>query len=760
VRLADAARVVPRQLPPAVRQFTGRRAEMDALSGLGENTEQPDGAVVISTIGGTAGIGKTTLAIHWAHQAAGRFPDGQLYVNLRGFDPHQPPMAAADGLDHFLRVLGVTSASMPASLNERAGLYRSLLAGKRALVLLDNAHDEEQVRPLLPGSPGCMAIVTSRRQLTGLAAAEDARLLSLDMLTDAEARELLAHRLGEQRMAGEPDAVTGLVSLCAGLPLALAVTAARAAARPGFRLAALAAELRDERTRLDVLDAGDPSTSVQAVFSWSYQHLAPAAARMFRLLGLYPGGDITPLAAASLAGHPADQARELLRLLARESLLAEPVPGRFAFHDLLRAYAARQCQAKDSENDRRAALTRLFDYYLAAAGAAMDTLAPAEQHRRPAIPPHAAPLPPLDAPAAARAWLDAERANLVAVAGHAATHGWPSHTIRLAATLYRYYLDIGGHLSDALATHAYALHAARESRNRAAQADALRSHAVVDQRQGRYGQAASQLRQSLAIHRELGDRDGQARTLANLGACLWGQGRYQSSADHFRQALDLHRKLGDRFGQAVNLDNLGSVLCRQGRYELAADHHRQALVLCRELGDRHGEACALDNLGAVLCRQRRYQEAADRHEQALAMFRDLSDRNGEAEALHNLGAARHGQGRHEQAAGHHRQALALSRELGDRRGEADALNGIGEALSALGWTGQARAQHHDALTVSSQVGDPYLEARSHDGLAGTYHTAGDLDRARHHWDRARALYTGLGVPEAQQIASIHGLKLA
>jgi len=286
--LAAAACVVPRQLPPGVRRFVGRRAELKVLSELVGNAEWPPGTVVISAISGAAGIGKSALALHWAHQAAGRFPEGQLYVNLCGVDPQRPPVPAADALGFLLRVLGITPGSMPAGLDERAGLYRSLLAGKRMLVVLDNARDEEQVRPLLPGSAGCMAIVTSRRQLSGLAAAEDARLVSLDVLTGVEARELLASRLGERRVAGEPEAVSELMSLCAGLPLALAAAAARAAAHPGFRLAEVAAELRDEHTRLDVLDAGDPSTSARAVFSRSYPHLAPAAARDVPASGASP----------------------------------------------------------------------------------------------------------------------------------------------------------------------------------------------------------------------------------------------------------------------------------------------------------------------------------------------------------------------------------------------------------------------------------------------------------------------------------------
>ena len=742
--------IAPRQLPPAVWHFAGRQNELRALTRWLNEAAGTGRTVMISAIGGMAGVGKTALAVHWAHQVAGQFPDGQLYVNLRGFGPSADPVAPDWAVRGFLDALGVPAERIPATLDAQTGLYRSLLAGKRMLLILDNALDEDQVRPLLPASPGCLAVVTSRTKLTGLVTAEGARLVPLDVLTDAEARELLARRLGPAPASNEPQAADELIGQCARLPLALSIAATRAA--EGFPLGALAAELRDEHTRLDALGAGDPATSVRAVFSWSYQHLRPQVARMFRLLGLPPGTDIAAHAAASLAGVPVEQARELLRELARAHLLTEHAPGRYAFHDLLRSYATGQCQALDSEPDRRAALTRLFDHYLAAAGAAMDTLMPAERHRRPAIPPQARPLlPPLDTADAAHAWLDAERATLVAVAGHTATHGWPTHTTRLAAVLSRYYLDIGGHYADGLTVHTHALRAAQRSGDRAAQANALRFRSTVDNRQSRYQQAASQLRRALAIYRDLSDQRGQALVLNNLGVVLWSQARYQPSAEHHEQAAALFGALGDQLGQAMALNNLGVALCWQGRYQQAADHHQRSLAIRRELGDRRGEASTLGNIGVVLARQGRYQEAAGHHEQALAVFRELGDRDGEADSLNALGAILCGQGRYEQAIAHHEQALAMFRALGNQRAETEALNGIGEALNALGETGPARARHHEALARASQIGNRHLQARSHDGLARTYHAVGDLDQARREWERALALYAGLGVPEAGQV---------
>src|SRR6201996_1828039 len=356
---------VPRQLPTRVPHFAGRASELTLLDGLLDEaaSDQVTGAtgVVISAIGGTAGVGKTALALHWAHRVAHRFPDGQLYANLRGFDAgNGKPADPADVLRGFLDALSVHPEQLPADVEGLAGLYRSVLAGRRMLVLLDNAADVAQVRPLLPASPECLVIVTSRRDLAALAAREGAQLLQLDVLTEQEANELLVTRLGKDRAAQEPWAVTQLATLCARLPLALSVVVARAAAAPKLPLSSLAAELT-ELGRLDALDAGDPAANVRIVLSLSYRHLPETAARMFRLLGLHPGPDISAAAAASLAGVPVAAARVALRDLTRASLLMEVAPGRFAFHDLLRSYAAEQ---KTPAEGVVSTTRRMLDHYL------------------------------------------------------------------------------------------------------------------------------------------------------------------------------------------------------------------------------------------------------------------------------------------------------------------------------------------------------------------------------------------------------------
>jgi tetratricopeptide (TPR) repeat protein len=740
---------VPRQLPAPVRHFAGRAAELRKLDDLLDRTAAEGSAVVISAIGGTAGVGKTALAVQWAHQVSERFPDGQLYVNLRGYDPRQP-MPAADALAGFLRALGVPSQDIPAEADERAARYRSLLAAKRMLVVLDNAGEVAQVRPLLPGTPSCAAVVTSRDALAGLVARDGAWRLDLDLLPLDEAVGLLQALVGV-RVADDLGAAAVLAAQCARLPLALRVAAELAVARPAVPLAGLAGELADQRRRLDLLDAsGDPRTAVRAVFSWSCRHLDARAARAFRLLGLHPGPDLDPYAAAALTDTTAELAGRLLDALARAHLIHTAGPARYGLHDLLRSYAMELAGAQDGEQGCRAALTRLFDYYLHTAATAMDTLIPAERHRRPRIPPPATPAPPVTDPAAARQWLEAERAGLAAVAGHSADHGWPGHTTRLAATLYRY-LDVGGQCPEAVTIHTCARRAARDSGDRAAEATALTSLGAVDWRQGRYQQAAGHLQQALALFRETGDRSGEARVLANLGLVDQQQGRYQQAADHDRQALALFRQTGDRADEATALHNLGNIGLRQGRYQQAADYLQQALALFGEAGHRSGEAYALAALGEVGLRQGRYQQAADYLQQALALFGEAGDRSGEAHTLHHLGLVDLRQGRYQQAADRLQQALALFRETGDRSGEAESLNCLGELFLGTGQSGHARTQHAGALSLASQIGDKYEQARAYDGLARTDDADGDSSRARHCWQQALTLYAGLGAPETDQV---------
>jgi DNA-binding SARP family transcriptional activator/tetratricopeptide (TPR) repeat protein len=523
---------VPAMLPPDINGFTGRAAQLAELDRLAGAGGQP-GTVVIAALSGTAGIGKTALAVHWAHRVAGRYPDGQLYVNLRGFDPAASPVPPAQAVRILLDALGVPARRIPAEPDAQVGLYRSELAGRRVLVLLDNARDAAQVRPLLPGSPTTTVLVTSRKQLTGLVAAEGARPLTLPMLNTTEAYELLAARLGAARVAAEPDAVRTIVARCARLPLALAVAAARAATYPARPLATLAAELTTA-SRLDVLAGEDPVTDARAVFGCSYAALSMPAARLFRLIGTCPGQDISFRGAASLAGLPPVQTRPLLAELTTASLLVEHQPDRYAMHDLLRSYAGELFPTGEQHAGnveyagvlaaRRAAIQRLLDHYLHTAESAARLLDPQRaQLPLPEPSPGALIEPPADA-AAALAWFTLERPELVAavqLAGHSRfdTHAW-----RLASSLFTL-LDEQGRWLDVIASQQTAIAAATRLGDRTAQQRAHEMLGLTHLRLARYPAAHSHLRQAAELAGQLGDRLGQARCEQVLSA------RYGREAD-------------------------------------------------------------------------------------------------------------------------------------------------------------------------------------------------------------------------------------
>jgi len=748
-RSGVAVAQVPRQLPAAVPGFTGRAAELATLTRMLDEAAGGPGTVVISAIGGTAGVGKTALAVHWAHGAAGRFPDGQLYVNLRGYDPGQP-VPAIDALAGFLRALGVPGQDIPAEADERAARYRSMLAGRRMLVVLDNAGSADQVRPLLPASPACIVLVTSRDTLSGLAALDGAARLELDVLPEQDAVALLRTLIGA-RVDAEPETAAKLASQCCRLPLALRVAAELAASRPAVPLAGLTAELADMGARLDLLGAdGDSRTQVRAVFSWSCRHLDAEAARAFRLLGLHPGPDLDPYAVAALIGTTVPQGHRALDALARAHLIQPAGADRHAMHDLLSGYARELSATVDGGEEQRAALTRLFDHYLYAAAAAMDIVFYVDPYRRPRISRPTTPIPPLADLAAARDWLDGERAALVAVTAHAAAHGWPGHATRLAATLASY-LHRGCHYPEALTIFTHAVDAARRTGDCAAEATAMNEIGSVALEQGRLQQAADHYRQALALFREAGDRAGEARPLGNLGLVEKGLARYEQSASHLEQAVAIFRDIGDRFSEARALGNLGSVRALQGRYEEAVSCHQQALDLHRQIGDHGGEAHELVMLGDVDLMLGSYQHAAGHFQRALVMLQGISFTSTEPYILTRLGEAYVALGRYEQAAGNFEQAIAAFRETGDWLQEAQALNGFGDLLCRTGDAGKARAYHAAALRLATEACAPREQARAHRGLARACHASGKPVQARRHRREALAIYTAIRAPEADQV---------
>jgi DNA-binding SARP family transcriptional activator/tetratricopeptide (TPR) repeat protein len=651
---------VPRQLPAAVSHFTGRAAELAALTRLLDQGGAGGPGTVV--IGGTAGVGKTALAVHWAHRVAGRFGDGQLYVSLRGFDASGTPATAAGAIRGLLDALGVPPGQIPPGLEAQAGLYRSLLADRRMLILLDNARDEQQVRPLLPGSPSSLVLVTSRSQLGGLGATEGAWLISLDVLTHAEAVQLLAARLGTARAAAESAAVSRIANLCACLPLALAVAAARSAARPGFPLAALAAELADSAGRLDALDVGDPGSSVRAVFSWSTRQLTSEAARMFRLLGIHPGPDISVSAAASLAALAEADARRLLRELGRAHLIAEHVPGRYAFHDLLHAYAAEQARHTDSDSDWREATGRVLDHYLHTAAGAGRLLAPAGEPVVLALPrPGTGAGRPADH-GQALAWYEAEHQVLLAAIALAAGSGFDTHAWQLAWAISPF-LQARGHWQEWGATQRIALDAATRLGDAAAQAISGRLLAKACTELGDHDQARGHYASSLRLYQRLSNRLGEAKIQHGLGLAAERQGRHVEALGHAEQALRLYQAIGDKANEAEALNSVGWHYGLLGDYQQARAFCRQALTLSTEAGNRWIEGPAWDSVGYAEHHLGNLAEAAACYQRALSLHRRSGDRFSEAGTLTHLGDTRHATGQLARARQAWQQALAILEDL-------------------------------------------------------------------------------------------------
>jgi tetratricopeptide (TPR) repeat protein/transcriptional regulator with XRE-family HTH domain len=654
----SAQLAVPRQLPAAAAYFAGRAGELAALTRMLEEAPGAPGTVVISAIGGTAGVGKTALAMYWAHQVAGRFPDGQLHVNLRGFGPSGIPAAPDAAVRGFLDALGMPPERIPVAPDAQVGLYRSLVAGRRMLIVLDNARDEAQVRPLLPASPASLVLVTSRNQLSGLAAADGARMLNLDVLAHDEAVQLLAVRLGAARAAAEPGAVDEIASLCACLPLALAVAAARAAARPAFPLDALAAELRDAAGRLDALDAGDPAASVRAVFSWSYDQLTADAARMFRLLGLHPGPDISVPATASLAAVGQRRAWRLLSELARTHLLAEHIPGRYAFHDLLRAYAASRARDTDPQPDRAAAVGRVLGHYLHTASRAALALTPATELIALAPPTPGTVAEQITGPRQALAWFEAEHQVLLATVTLADRSGFDAHAWQLPWVM-TLFLHNRGHWQEWTDAQRTALAAATRAGDAAGQAISGRLLAEACAELGDYDQALRHYDSSLSLYRQLGNRHGEAKIRQHLGVLADHQGRYADALAHAQQALRLYQAAGDKAGEAGALNNVGWSYGLLGDYQQARVFCRQALALCAETGNRRFQGHAWDSLGYAEHHLGNFGEAAACYQRARSIAREVGDRWAEAEALTHLGDTRQAADDLPQAQEAWQQALAI-----------------------------------------------------------------------------------------------------
>ena len=660
---------VPAQLPLDAPGFSGRHDELRALNAMlpSARAAGTDESVPVAVISGTAGVGKTALAIRFGRQVARRFPDGQLYVNLCGPDPGAP-VEPDVALRFFLDAFGVPPHRIAAPLEERAALFRSLVDGKRVLIVLDNASSAAQVRPLLPGSPGCLVVVTSRNQMAGLVATEGAALITLDVLGDDEAHEMLARRLGQERVAAEPRVADEIVAACARLPLALSIAAGRAVGRPKRPLAELAAELRDARGRLDALEAGDAATDVRAVLSWSYDQLSPAAARMFRLLGLHPGPDISLPAAASLAGISRAEAGAALRELTRTHMTAEKLPGRFAFHDLLRAYAAEAAEQHDAEEDRSAAVRRMLDHYLHTAMAASQRFSPFRSPLRLAAPaPGVVPAEMADKDQA-MSWFEAEVPGLLTLIGFAEAQGFDTYAWRLPWALGPFFHRRGW----------------------------LQSYAAIQ-------------RTALAAARRLDDPLALAHAHHLLGHAQLQMSEYEAAEPNFRRALDLFRELGDRANEAVVLNGLAGMLEKQERYPEALAVALDALRMLKAAGHWWTQATLENGVGWLYAHLGQYDDALTHCHRALSLHRESGHRGGAADTLDSIGFVYLHLGDLTQAQAHYEQAIDAYRQIGAPFGEGNSLAGLGDVLLRGGDLAAARSRYLQAAAILDALPHPLAD---------------------------------------------------
>jgi tetratricopeptide (TPR) repeat protein len=648
----------PAELPPDITEFTGREAQ---LAELRERVTKGKGSpIMISAVDGKPGVGKSALAIHLAHELAPGFPDGQLYVNLRGAEAAQADPASV--LTQFLRSLSVRADRVPSNLEAAAALYRSRMAGKRAIVVLDNAANEAQVRPLLPAGATSAVLITSRAQLAAL---EGASPLTLEVLVEDEAIELLA-KFVEGRVAADPAAAVMVVRWCGYLPLALRIVGAKLRGRPGWTVAYLAERLAKERTRLTELEVGD--LTVRASFQLSYQSLPVLDARTFRLLGLLEGADASVGVVTALTNATPDEAEAALERLVDAQLLETPAPGRYRFHDLLRLFARELAEQEDTQEERQEAIERALGWYLR-----MSRLG---SQRLQGVPPGSEEgVAVVATRVLALEWFEAERANLVAAAHQAASTGPADVSWQLADALFGFF-DLRKYWDDWQIVTEIALETAKRTRNRPAQGMALSDLGVIHREQQHLDEAIQSYRQALAIYQELGDRRNESIVLMNLGNAYNDQGRTAEAIQAHEESVAVFEELGDELSKANVLTNLGRAYTNKGRLDKAIASCKQSIAIYRDLGNRRGEAASLRHLGDAYARQGRTDEAITSQQHSLSICRDIGDRRGEGIALGHLGNTYADQGRIDEAIACHEQSVAIFRELGDHVSEAVGLKNL------------------------------------------------------------------------------------
>lgn len=739
---------VPRQLPAAVPLFTGRAAELAALAGLAGAD-----AVVITAIDGMAGIGKTALAVHVAHRLSAEYPDGQLFIDLHGHSERAGPLDPSTALERLLGALVAPGEQIPRELDDRAALLRHRLAGKRVLLLLDNAADRSQVAPLIPGSSHCLVLITSRRRLTGL---DSSRVLSLDVLPQPDAVALLGRVVGAERAMDEPaELLAEIVELCGRLPLAVRIAGARLRARPAWTARHLVDRLRRHHRRLGELEAGD--RSVAGALALSYQQLTESQRRAYRLLGLQPGPDLDVHAAAALLDVSTLQAQRVLDDLLDAHLLQEPRPGRYRFHDLVSEHAAAKAADDEPPKGQEAAVLRLLDHYRHTAARAMDTLYPYERERRPPVPPSSTPSPPSFSDGnAAGEWLDAETSNLLAVQATAAAEP-ARHAVQLSVIMRRH-LRTRGHYGAAERLHSRALAVAVATGDRQGELDALCGRGPIRRLQGLHDDAAEDLRRALAIARELGSRIGEVDALSGIGHVRLMQSRYEQAADLFHQALDVARAAADHNGIRESLTGLGWVNHVRGRPTTA--EFVEAITIATASGCPAVAIPALTGLGHVQRLNDQHEQAGEAFEQALRLSRGTGNPIGEIDALLGLGHLHRAAHRNERAVECYEQILCRARSIGSRNFQFEALLALGRLHQESGAALDARSAHEEALAFAVELGQAAEQARAHDGIARATEALGEHQRAVRHWRTALEILDSLGLDRTEDNVSAAAIRAA
>ncbi|QUQ68279.1 tetratricopeptide repeat protein [Kutzneria sp. CA-103260] len=726
---------------PARPMLVGRTTEVEQLCGLLAPTARLGTVVISAAVGGLPGVGKTTLAVYAAHEAAeaGWFPGGVLFVDMHGYSPI--PLLPEQALFSLLIQLGLPLERLRGTGQDHEVLYRSTLAararaGQRFLIIADNASMAEQVRPLLPGTPEHRLLITSRHQL-GL---EGTRQLDMDVLTPEAAvamldRHLRGARSGDGRFTTSPDAAAKVAQLCGYLPLALRISAALLAADPGQPVAELADDLADVGRRLRVLDY-DGSYAVHVAFDLSYQKLRPELARLFRLLAHAPGPQISTEAAAALTGQPLDTTRRQMQELHRAHLVDTGAPrGWWHFHDLIALYARDRTDRDDTAAEREHALTRLLDHYLATTRAAND-------HLDPCITPTERAARFADR-AQALAWLDAEHPALAATIAHTAGTDRSRYAIDIARHLCDFY-KLRKHPVEWHSVTRHALDAVRHTTDRHTHATALNHHGQALAYARRFDEAIAYYDQALQIRREVGDRQGEGSTLNNLGNVYRDLRRFEDAIAHYEQALPIRREVGDRYGEGSTLNNLGNVYRDLRRFEDAIAHYEQAQPIHREVGDRHGEGMTVNNLGLVYRDLRRFEDAIACFEQAQPIHREVGYRQGEGDTLNDLGLVCWQLRRFEDAIAYYEQALPIRREVGDRYREGMTVNNLGLVYAQLERFEEAIACFKQALPIRREVGDQYGEGSTLNNLGAVYAALGRFEEAIACYDQAIPIWREAG----------------